>query len=262
MDYILRETNFKKSRIGFETPVKVSQADNSLRADLLLYTHEFKPEVLIECKSEKVKLNESVALQAARYNSSLNADYIVLTNGVEDFMFHQKNGINSVEELPCTENSEQLPLDVNYWSDRGFCPASLPGGLESWLPKALTAFWGEKESLSKRYLSFTDSLIPLPMENYYRLFKMAGDQTLSITFIGYKTSDAYLIGVLSKNRKNEGVVVINLQHMLLNKVDSAHCYRQGACEISNANKKLPFSPDQFKAGLIKKLPVYLMKFFE
>ena len=51
------------------------------RFDILVYNHDHQPWMLVECKAAHVNLSEDVLQQALRYNVSVPAEYIVLTNG-------------------------------------------------------------------------------------------------------------------------------------------------------------------------------------
>ncbi|MCA0429236.1 MAG: type I restriction enzyme HsdR N-terminal domain-containing protein [Bacteroidetes bacterium] len=70
--------------------------DLKRRFDVVVYSTNLKPLVLIECKAMYIEINEAVAEQAMRYNLVLNAPYFMLTNGVVDFVFHE----NKLSDLP------------------------------------------------------------------------------------------------------------------------------------------------------------------
>ncbi len=50
------------------------------RCDVLVYDSKAKPFMVVECKRQTVKIDQSVATQATRYNANIGAKYIVLTN--------------------------------------------------------------------------------------------------------------------------------------------------------------------------------------
>lgn len=56
------------------------------RYDLVAYNKEFKPYILMECKSENVKLNQKSFDQAARYNIALKAPFLIITNSIHTFV--------------------------------------------------------------------------------------------------------------------------------------------------------------------------------
>ncbi|MEO1438353.1 MAG: type I restriction enzyme HsdR N-terminal domain-containing protein, partial [Bacteroidota bacterium] len=52
------------------------------RCDLMLFDQETKPYLLVECKSPKVKINQSTFEQIARYNLSLQVPFLLVTNAL------------------------------------------------------------------------------------------------------------------------------------------------------------------------------------
>ncbi|MEL6359345.1 MAG: type I restriction enzyme HsdR N-terminal domain-containing protein, partial [Bacteroidota bacterium] len=55
------------------------------RADILVYDRAAKPLLLVECKAPHVHLNDDTWSQIARYNASVNARLLVITNGLQHF---------------------------------------------------------------------------------------------------------------------------------------------------------------------------------
>ena len=53
------------------------------RSDIVVYNPYGKPWMLIECKSYDTSLTRDTFYQAAMYNSSLKAEHILLTNGLQ-----------------------------------------------------------------------------------------------------------------------------------------------------------------------------------
>jgi hypothetical protein len=51
------------------------------RFDIVVYSREVQPLLIIECKSTAVQISQEVFNQAARYNTVLKAPYLVVTNG-------------------------------------------------------------------------------------------------------------------------------------------------------------------------------------
>jgi type I site-specific restriction endonuclease len=67
------------------------------RYDIVIYSSQLTPKVVIECKAPEIALNESVLEQALRYNLELKAPYFFISNGLEDALF--KAGENSIKRL-------------------------------------------------------------------------------------------------------------------------------------------------------------------
>jgi hypothetical protein len=71
------------------------------RFDIVVYSHDAKPWMIIECKEMEVNLTAPVLEQALRYNISLDVPYIVITNGSHCYGFSGKVGkLNELTELP------------------------------------------------------------------------------------------------------------------------------------------------------------------
>jgi hypothetical protein len=122
IEFLVREAGFSTGRITTELPIASRRNSGPIRADILCFDELLRPLLLIECKSERVRLDESAAMQAARYNLSVKAPYIMLTNGVHDYLF-------SVQEDGGTRFSGHFgsvfPLNpepvrsLSYWRERG-----------------------------------------------------------------------------------------------------------------------------------------------
>lgn len=63
------------------------------RADIVVVDGAAQPLVLVECKATSVPIDMSVLSQAVRYNSVVQARYIMITNGVEHRCY-QRHGVD------------------------------------------------------------------------------------------------------------------------------------------------------------------------
>ena len=99
LHFIIRDKHYPASLIGVEMLVKVNNL--SQRADLVVYSREGKPWMIIECKAPAVQMDENVFYQAARYNLPLQVQYFVVTNGLEHYCLHfNGSGFDYLEDLP------------------------------------------------------------------------------------------------------------------------------------------------------------------
>ena len=57
------------------------------RSDIEVYDVEGKPFLLVECKAANVEINQKVVEQASRYNQSIKAPYLCVSNGLRTFCF-------------------------------------------------------------------------------------------------------------------------------------------------------------------------------
>lgn len=53
------------------------------RFDLLIFSSNGMPVMIVECKAPHIPVNEEVFYQAARYNLTLQVKYLLITNGLE-----------------------------------------------------------------------------------------------------------------------------------------------------------------------------------
>ena len=99
--YLNQEKNYPLGLMGVELMVKYNGMQT--RADIVLYTTEGKPNMIVECKAPNVKITQDTFYQIARYNLKLRVEFLVVTNGIRHFccqMDYKKNEINFLEEIP------------------------------------------------------------------------------------------------------------------------------------------------------------------
>lgn len=71
------------------------------RADIVAVGRDGRPFLLVECKAPDVEINKNVWEQAARYNTVVNARYIMLTNGNKLYCFELKaEGYCKMDTIP------------------------------------------------------------------------------------------------------------------------------------------------------------------
>lgn len=226
VEFLLRQTDWSKNRIGFETPVQLRREERALRADLLLYSDDVAPHVLIECKSDHVKLSNSAAVQASRYNSLLNAPFIILTNGIDDFVYEVVKGEAKKADYPFNVFQETLDKNLEYWQKRGFCSEVIRPDLKEHMARLQSVFWEKNSSATVNYLSFKESFLPVPMDHYYQIYSEKEHKKLAVTLLGYRSSANYMVAVLNEKGVNLGVCAINLDELTAGKKGSLHLFLQ------------------------------------
>ncbi len=77
---------FARGRMAVEQQIRVNR--RSKRVDILVYDAHMQPWLLVECKAPTVKLTDQVFGQAAWYNMTLEAPWLVITNGLQTFCAH------------------------------------------------------------------------------------------------------------------------------------------------------------------------------
>lgn len=262
VEYLLHQTEWKKSRIGFEAPVKLHRDERALRADLILYQQNMKPYALIECKSESESLNSAVAEQAARYNSRIKAPYLALTNGIHDFWFKKDgNGLISCESpIKKTDSLGQIHTQPKYWEERGFLSSTSAKEVKNWIKMSLSIFYSGK--ISSRFLDFKESFLPFMMSQYYRVELLDENDQMAIGFLGEKNFNSYLVAVLNQKGVNRGVMTVNLDNLMAGKKDAAALYsKKNKIEI-DIRGHLPEELFKGNSELIDNLPVFLRRLFD
>ncbi len=81
--FLLEEKSYPKSLINVEKQLKL--AGLVKRYDIVVFQPEGNVDIIVECKAPAVKINQDTFDQIARYNLSLNANFLMVTNGLEHF---------------------------------------------------------------------------------------------------------------------------------------------------------------------------------
>ncbi|MDR1804691.1 MAG: type I restriction enzyme HsdR N-terminal domain-containing protein [Flavobacteriales bacterium] len=76
--------NYKNSNILVEYPFKINKLNK--RLDILVHLKE-KPYIIIECKAPNVLLTQKTFDQISRYNKKIKAPYLMISNGIKNFIF-------------------------------------------------------------------------------------------------------------------------------------------------------------------------------
>ncbi|MCL2415105.1 MAG: type I restriction enzyme HsdR N-terminal domain-containing protein [Bacteroidales bacterium] len=99
--YLTETLNVPMFSIAVETEIKVNNL--SKRTDVVVFNSKMKPVLIVECKAPSVKISQDVFDQIARYNLTLQVNYLMVTNGVEQYFCHldfEKQSYQFIPELP------------------------------------------------------------------------------------------------------------------------------------------------------------------
>ncbi|NNC94665.1 MAG: type I restriction enzyme HsdR N-terminal domain-containing protein [Chitinophagales bacterium] len=83
ISYLTTQLDYPKGFIKVESGLQHNQLNK--RSDILIYNKDFTPSMLVECKSEKVKLDKSTLEQISFYNQVYQVKILVITNGVKTY---------------------------------------------------------------------------------------------------------------------------------------------------------------------------------
>ena len=99
--YLIKNKNYPKSLINVEKELKI----NGLRKryDIVVYNPDGSIHIIVECKSAKIKIDQTTFDQIARYNLALKATYLMVTNGINHY-YCQMDFINE-----CYSFLENIP---------------------------------------------------------------------------------------------------------------------------------------------------------
>ena len=101
IQYLNKEKKYPMGLMGGEKMVKYNNLKT--RADIVLYTADGKPNMIVECKAPNVKNTQDAFNQIAKYNFKLQVPLLVVTNGMQHFccqMNYENNSIKFIEEIP------------------------------------------------------------------------------------------------------------------------------------------------------------------
>lgn len=99
--YLVNDLKVPLGLIASEVSLSINKL--SRRCDLIVFSKESQPLLLIECKAVDVPLTENVFQQIAQYNFKLNVDYLMMTNGVHHVFCkidRANNRLIYLEKLP------------------------------------------------------------------------------------------------------------------------------------------------------------------
>ena len=101
VNYLIQDKNYPKSIIAIEKQLKYNGLVK--RTDILIFDKHGLPDIIVECKSPSIKISQDTFDQIARYNLKLNANYLIVTNGLQHYycrLDHQKKQYVFLKEIP------------------------------------------------------------------------------------------------------------------------------------------------------------------
>jgi hypothetical protein len=99
IQYLIQEMKYPVTLIAVEKEIQLG--DLKKRFDILVYDNDHKPWMLIECKAAEITLDEKVLHQVLRYNISMPATFLVITNGHFTYAWEKVRGeLMELEQMP------------------------------------------------------------------------------------------------------------------------------------------------------------------
>ncbi len=81
VQYLISEKKYPKSLINVEKQLKIGKRIK--RYDIVVYKPDGGIHIIVECKAPSIKITQDTFDQIARYNMNLNANYLMVTNGID-----------------------------------------------------------------------------------------------------------------------------------------------------------------------------------
>lgn len=105
VQFLLQDKKYPKSHINVEKLLKINNLNK--RYDVVVFKPDGNITILVECKAPEVKISQSTFDQIARYNMTLKADYLMVTNGLNHYfckMDYENEKYDFLTELPEYQN--------------------------------------------------------------------------------------------------------------------------------------------------------------
>ena len=101
VEYLVKEKKYPRSLIAIEK--KCTVENMTKRTDIIVFDRTGQVDIIVECKSPKIRIRQDTFDQIARYNLKLKANYLIVTNGLEHFycqMDHKEQEYRFLKDIP------------------------------------------------------------------------------------------------------------------------------------------------------------------
>ena len=99
VQYLVQVMHYPSALIAVEKEIWLGELKK--RFDILIYNRDHQPWMIVECKGADIKLNDDTLQQALRYNITVPAEFLVITNGHYSYGWQKKDGkLEGITELP------------------------------------------------------------------------------------------------------------------------------------------------------------------
>ena len=83
VQFLIKEKHYPQSLINVEKELRLNNLRK--RYDIVVYNPDGSIHLIVECKAPKITINQDTFDQIARYNLTLNATYLMVTNGINHY---------------------------------------------------------------------------------------------------------------------------------------------------------------------------------
>ena len=102
VQFLIREKKFPRSLIKLEGGLKLNTLQK--RTDIVVFDRSGQSLVIVECKAPHVRITQDVFDQIARYNMIHQAEWLMVSNGLEHYCCRidfAQNSYSFVAGIPC-----------------------------------------------------------------------------------------------------------------------------------------------------------------
>lgn len=99
--FLMKEKNYPKSLINVEKVLKINGLTK--RYDIVVFNNDGSIYILVECKAPEIKISQITFDQIARYNMTIDAEFLMVTNGLNHYfcqMDYENEQYQFLPELP------------------------------------------------------------------------------------------------------------------------------------------------------------------
>ena len=229
IEYLV-QAGWSKSRISTEEAIG-EIGDTSMRTDIICYSQQFEPKLLVECKAEYVPISAKTAEQVGRYNQAVGAPYLLMTNGVSDYWYEISDDAERVVERDSGpdflgDDPATLERDFGYWQSRGFAGDKASPELRKWIEAALPNIWLPEKDSTIQFIDFGDGPSDINLSHYYHIVSISEDRRLAITTLNTAFGGNRMIIILNIENDNKAVMEINLDLLFDEKKGNSSLYSE------------------------------------
>jgi len=98
VQYLIQQKNYPQQLLNAEKQLKINKLTR--RYDIVAYNPNGSINLIVECKAPSVKITQETFDQIARYNLSLNAELLMVTNGINHYFCKMDYELEKYHFLP------------------------------------------------------------------------------------------------------------------------------------------------------------------
>ena len=83
VQFLIQEKGYPSSLINIEKELTINKLKK--RYDIVVFNSDGSIHIIVECKAPKININQNTFDQIARYNLELNANFLMVTNGLNHY---------------------------------------------------------------------------------------------------------------------------------------------------------------------------------